>query len=132
MLSLRVSNTLDTVFCLEAVQEAIDYYGTPEILNTDQDSQFTSAAFTDLMKVNGIRISKDGKGSWRDNAFIERRWRTLKYEEVHLIGYESVCQARASLWRYLEFYNTGRPHSRLDHQTPEQVYFNQLPLPRTT
>ena len=130
VLSLRVSNTLDTVFCLEAVQEAIDHYGTPEIFNTDQGSQFTSAAFTDLMKVNGIRISMDGKGSWRDNVFIERLWQTIKYEEVYLKAYESVSQARASLERYLEFYNTGRPHSRLDRQTPDQVYFNQLPLPR--
>ena len=118
------------MFCLEAVQEAIDHYGTPEIFNTDQGSQFTSAAFTDLMKVNGIRISMDGKGSWRDNVFIERLWRTIKYEEVYLKAYESVSQARASLERYLEFYNTGRPHSRLDRQTPDQVYFNQLPLPR--
>ena len=90
VLSLRVSNTLDTVFCLEAVQEAIDHYGTPEIFNTDQGSQFTSEAFTDLMKVNGIRISMDGKGSWRDNVFIERLWRTIKYEEVYLKAYESV------------------------------------------
>ena len=130
VLSLRVSNTLDTVFCLEAVREAIDHYGTPEIFNTDQGSQFTSVAFTDLMKVNGIRISMDGKGSWRDNVFIERLWRTIKYEEVYLKAYESVSQARASLERYIAFYNTGRPHSRLDRQTPDQVYFNQLPLPR--
>ena len=114
------------MFCLEAVQEAIDHYGTPEIFNTDQGSQFTSAAFTDLMKVNGIRISMDGKGSWRDNVFIERLWRTIKYEEVYLKAYESVSQARASLERYIAFYNTGRPHSRLDRQTPDQVYFKQL------
>ena len=82
------------------------------------------------MKVNGIRISMDGKGSWRDNVFIERLWRTIKYEEVYLKAYESVCQARASLGRYPESYNTARPHSRLDRQTPDQVYFNQLPLPR--
>ena len=82
------------------------------------------------MKVNGIRISMDGKGSWRDNVFIERLWRTIKYEEVYLKAYESVSQARASLERYIAFYNTGRPHSRLDRQTPDQVYFNQLPLPR--
>ena len=130
VLSLRVSNTLDTVFYLEAVQEAIAHYGTPEIFNTDQGSQFTSAAFTDLMKVNGIRISMDGKGSWRDNVFIERLWQTIKYEEVYLKAYESVSQARASLERYIAFYNTGRPHSRLDRQTPDQIYFNQLPLPR--
>jgi putative transposase len=108
-LSWRVSNALDTGFCLEAVHEAIDHYGTPEIFNTDQDSQFTSLTFTDLLKVDGIRISMNGKESWRGNAFIEQLWRTIKYEEVHLKAYESVYQARASLGRYFEFYNTGRP-----------------------
>ena len=88
--------------------------GVPGIFNTDQGSQFTSVTFTDLLQVNGIRISMDGKESWRDNAFIERLWRTIKYEEVCLKTYESVCQAKASLGRYFEFYNTGRPHSRLD------------------
>ena len=102
------------MFCLEAVHEAIDHYGTPEIFNTDQGSQFTSVTFTDLLQVNGIRISMDGKESWRDNAFIERLWRTTKYEEVCLKAYESVCQAKASHGRYFEFYNTERPHSRLD------------------
>jgi len=130
VLSWRLSITMDVPFCLDAVQEAIDQYGTPEIFNTDQGSQFTSLAFTDLLKENGIRISMDGKGCWRDNVFVERLWRTIKYEEVYLRAYESVSQARASIGQYLSFYNSGRPHSRLDRQTPDQVYFNPLPLPR--
>ncbi len=130
VLSWRLSITMDVQFCLDTVQEAIDHYGAPEIFNTDQGSQFTSLAFTDLLKANGIRISMDGKGCWRDNVFVERLWRTIKYEEVYLKAYESVSQARASIGRYLSFYNSGRPHSRLDRQTPDQVYFNPLPLPR--
>ena len=121
---------MDVQFCLDTVQEAIDRYGTPEIFNTDQGSQFTSLAFTDMLKENGIRISMDGKGCWRDNVFVERLWRRVKYEEVYLKAYESVSQARASIGHYLSFYNSGRPHSRLDRQTPDQVYFNALPLPR--
>jgi len=130
VLSWRVSITMDVQFCLDAVQESIDKHGAPEIFNTDQGSQFTSLAFTDLLKANGIRISMDGKGCWRDNVFVERLWRTVKYEEVYLKAYESVSQARASIGHYLSFYNAGRPHSRLDRQTPDQVYFNALPLPR--
>jgi putative transposase len=130
VLAWRVSITMDVQFCLDAVQEAIDRYGTPEIFNTDQGSQFTSLAFTELLKENGIRISMDGKGCWRDNVFIERLWRTVKYEEVYLKAYESVSEARASIGHYLNFYNAGRPHSRLDRQTPDQVYFDALPLPR--
>ncbi len=121
---------MDVQFCLDAVQEAIDRYGAPEIFNTDQGSQFTSLVFTDLLKANGIRISMDGKGCWRDNVFVERLWRSIKYEEVYLKAYESVSEARASIGRYLSFYNSGRPHSSLDRQTPDQVYFNTLPLPR--
>ncbi len=127
VLSWRVSITMDVQFCLDAVQEAIDCYGTPEIFNTDQGSQFTSLAFTDLLKTNGIRISMDGRGCWRDNIFVERLWRSVKYEEVYLRAYESVSQARTSLGRYLNFFNTGRPHSRLDRMTPDSVYFNELP-----
>jgi putative transposase len=130
VLSWRLSITMDVQFCLDAVQEAIDHYGAPDIFNTDQGSQFTSLAFTDLLKTNNIRISMDGKGCWRDNVFIERLWRSIKYEEVYLKAYESVSQARASIGRYLNFYNSGRPHSSLDRQTPDQVYFNALPLPR--
>ena len=127
ILSWRVSITLDVQFCLDAVQEAIDQYGAPEIFNTDQGSQFTSLAFTELLKANGIRISMDGKGCWRDNVFVERLWRTIKYEEVYLRAYESVSQAKVSLARYLDFYNTRRPHSRLDRNDTRQVYFNERP-----
>ena len=130
VLSWRLSITMDVQFCLDTVQEAIDQYGTPEIFNTDQGSQFTSLAFTDLLKENGIRISMDGKGCWRDNVFVERLWRTIKYEEVYLMAYESVSQTGASIGHYLNFYNSGRPHSRLDRQTPDQVYFNPLLLPQ--
>jgi putative transposase len=130
VLSWRVSITMDVQFCLDAVQEAIDKYGTPEIFNTDQGSQFTSLAFTDLLKANGIRISMDGKGCWRDNVFVERLWRTIKYEEVYLRAYDTVSQAKASLGRYLDFYNTRRPHSRLDRMTPDRVYFNEQQLPK--
>ena len=130
VLSWRLSITMDVQFCLDVVQDAIDQYGTPEIFNTDQGSQFTSFAFTDLLKQNGIRISMDGKGCWRDNVFVERLWRTIKYEEVYLKAYESVSEARASIGCYLDFYNSGRPHSRLDRQTPDQVYFSQLPIPK--
>jgi putative transposase len=128
VLSWRVSITMDVQFCLDAVQEAIDQYGVPEIFNTDQGSQFTSLAFTELLKEHSIRISMDGKGCWRDNVFVERLWRTIKYEEVYLRAYESVSQAKASLGRYLDFYNTRRPHSRLDRRTPDSVYFNKPPL----
>ncbi len=129
VLAWKVSITMDVYFCLEAVEEAIANYGTPEIMNTDQGSQFTSQAFTGLLKDNGIQISMDGKGSWRDNVFVERLWRSVKYEEVYLHAYGSVSEARAGLDRYFRFYNTRRPHSSLDGQTPDQVYFNALPLP---
>ena len=97
-------------------------------MNTDQGSQFTSAAFTGLLLENGIAISMDGRGSWRDNVFVERLWRSVKYEEVYLRAYDSVAEARASLGRYLTFYNTRRPHSSLDARTPDHAYFNHVPL----
>lgn len=127
VLAWRMSITMDVQFCMDAAQDALDIYGAPEIFNTDQGSQFTSLAFTDLLKANDIRISMDGKGCWRDNVFVERLWRTIKYEEVYLKAYDSVSQARASIGRYLKFYNSGRPHSSLDRRTPDQVYFNALP-----
>ncbi len=130
VLSWRVSITMDVQFCLDAVHEAIDRYGAPAIFNTDQGSQFTSLVFTGLLKRHGIRISMDGKGCWRDNVFVERLWRTIKYEEVYLRAYESVSQAKASLGRYLDFYNARRPHSRLARMTPDRVYFNELLLPK--
>ncbi len=127
VLAWKVSTTMDTHFCLEAVEEAIANYGTPEIMNTDQGSQFTSQAFTGLLKENAIRISMDGKGAWRDNVFVERLWRSVKYEEVYLHAYDSVSSARVGLDRYFRFYNGRRPHSSLDRQTPDQVYFESLP-----
>ena len=99
-------------------------HGRPEIFNTDQGCQFTSSPFVELLKQHGIRQSMDGKGCWRDNVFVERLWRTIKYDEVYLHAYESVSQARAGLDRFLTFYNTSRPHSSLDGKTPDQVYFN--------
>ncbi len=122
---------MDADFCIEAVEEAIARHGAPEILNTDQGSQFTSQAFTGLLKQHGIAISMDGKGCWRDNVFIGRLWKSVKYEEVYLRAYDSVSHAKASLSRYLTSYNQRRPHTALDRLTPDQVYFNQpLPLPK--
>ncbi len=130
VLSWRVSISLDTSFCIEAVEEALARHGKPAIFNTDQGSQFTSMAFTDVLKKAEISISMDGRGAWRDNVFVERLWRTIKYEEVYLRAYDSVSEARASIGRYLAFYNAGRPHSGLDRQTPDEAYFNQLqPIP---
>jgi putative transposase len=128
VLSWRVSITMEADFCIEAVEEAIARHGKPEIFNTDQGSQFTSAAFTGLLADNGIAISMDGKGSWRDNVFVERLWRSVKYEEVYLRAYDSVAHARASLGRYLTFYNAKRPHSSLGARTPDEAYFNHQPL----
>ena len=127
VLSWKVSNTMDVHFCLEVVEEAIERYGTPEIMNTDQGSQFTSQAFTGLLKEHDIKISMDGKGSWRDNVFIERLWRSVKYEDIYLRAYDSASAVRTGLNRYFNFYNSRRPHSSLDGQTPDQVYFNSLP-----
>jgi putative transposase len=128
VLAHRVSISMDTSFCLDALEEAIDKYGTPEIVNTDQGSQFTSQAFTGYLKDNEIEISMDGKGSWRDNVFVERLWRTVEYEHVYLHAYDSTSEAKTKLSQYFDFYNQRRPHSRLDRQTPDQVYFESLPL----
>jgi len=129
ILTWRVSITMDTAFCMEAVEEALRRHGTPEIFNTDQGSQFTSEAFTSLLRDNGIRISMDGKGSWRDNVFIERLWRSVKYEEVYLKAYESVSGARAGIGEYFEFYNARRPHSSLGGMTPNQFCDKSLTAP---
>jgi len=115
-------------FCLDAVDEALARYGRPEIFNTDQGSQFTSTAFTGLLSENAIRISMDGRGSWRDNVFVERLWRSVKYEEVYLRAYDSVAEARSSIGGYWGFYNRKRPHSSLDGRTPDQVYFAGLAM----
>ena len=130
VLAYRVSITMDTAFCIEALEEAFARHGQPEIFNTDQGSQFTSAAFTDELKARGIKISMDGKGSWRDNVFVERLWRSINYEEVYLHAYDSVSSARAGIARYIAFYNTRRPHSSLDKMTPDEFYFATLPAPQ--
>jgi len=129
VLAWRVSITMDPGFCVEAVEEALARYGKPEIFNTDQGSQFTSEAFTGLLKDHGIAISMDGRGSWKDNVFVERLWKSVKYEEVYLRAYESVSEARAGIGGYFEFYNARRPHSSLGRMTPDQFYFNLLPAP---
>ncbi len=128
VLSWRLSITMETAFCNEALQDAIVRHGKPEIVNTDQGSQFTAQAFTGVLADNDIAISMDGKGAWRDNVFVERLWRSVKYEEVYLRAYDSVSDARASIGRYLDFYNSRRPHSALDGVTPDQAYFNPLPI----
>ena len=130
VLSWRLSITLEASFCIDAVEEALTRHGKPDIFNTDQGSQFTSLDFTKVLKEAEIAISMDGKGAWRDNVFVERLWRTVKYEEVYLHAYASVPEARAALARYLTFYNTKRPHSSLDRRTPDQAYFNPpQPIP---
>src|ERR687893_677165 len=128
VLAWRLSNTLDVEFCIEALEEALARYGRPEIVNTDQGSQFTSHDFTGVLLKNEIAISMDGKGAWRDNVVVERLWRSVKYEEVYLKAYDTVAEARASIGRYLAFYNGRRPHSSLDRRTPDQAYF--IPLPQ--
>jgi putative transposase len=128
VLSWRVSITMEAAFCVETLEDALARHGKPDIFNTDQGSQFTGAAFTGVLADNGIAISMDGKGAWRDNVFVERLWRSVKYEEVYLRAYDSVSEARASIGRYLNFYNGRRPHSSLDGVTPDQAYFNSLPL----
>jgi putative transposase len=127
VLSWRLSITMEAAFCVEALEEALATHGKPEIFNTDQGSQFTGAAFTDVLKEHDIAISMDGKGAWRDNVFVERLWRSIKYEEVYLRAYDSVGEARQSIGRYLGFYNGRRPHSSLDGMTPDQAYFTELP-----
>ncbi len=131
VLAHRISITMETDFCLEALNEAFTKYGQPEIFNTDQGSQFTSLDFTDALKARGIQISMDGKGSWRDNVFVERLWHSIKYEEVYLHAYESVSHAKAGIGRYIAFYNSRRPHTALDKKTPDEFYFASLPaLPK--
>jgi putative transposase len=131
VLAWRLSNTLTTDFCLDAVQDAVGRYGLPEIFNTDQGCQFTSQEFTGLLNHHGIQISMDGKGCWRDNVFVERLWKSIKYEQVYLHAYEIVSAAQCGLVRYLTFYNQTRPHRRLDGQTPDGVYCDNLPTRRT-
>ena len=123
VLAWRLSITMEATFCVEALTEALARYGKPDLFNTDQGSQFTG-----VLSAHGIAISMDGKGAWRDNVFVERFWRTVKYEEVYLHAYEGVGEARQSIGRYIAFYNTTRPHTALDGRTPDQAYFDPLPL----
>jgi putative transposase len=126
VLAWRLSNTMTTDFCLEALDEAIARYGAPKIFNTDQGSQFTSEAFTARLKEHGIQISMDGKGRWVDNVFVERLWRSVKYEEVYLKAYASIAEAKQGLKQYFSFYNSQRPHQGLGGKTPDSAYFSNL------
>ena len=127
VLAWKLSITMETSFCVEALEEALSKNEKPDIFNTDQGSQFTSEVFTGRLKENGIAISMDGRGRWRDNVFAERIWKSIKYEEVYLHAYHSVSEARARIAKYIEFYNSMRPHSSLKALTPDQVYCNRLP-----
>ena len=122
VLAWRLSNTMEVEFCIEALEEALAKYGKPEIFNTDQGSQFTSPEFTNILKKATVRISMDGKGRWMDNVFIERLWRSLKYECVYLHAFETASETRAGIGRWIAFYNRERPHSTFDGQTPDEVY----------
>lgn len=126
LLSWRLSNTMDADFCVEALEEALANYGTPEIFNTDQGSQFTGEDFTGVLKQAGVKISMDGKGRWLDNVFIERVWRSLKYEEVYLKAYENVVEATEGIGKWIEYYNTERRHQALGRRTPNEVYDEYL------
>lgn len=127
VLSWRLSNSLDTSFCIEAIEEAISCYGAPRIFNTDQGSQFTSDAFTQVLKKHNIRISMDGRGRWMDNVIIERLWKSVKYEEVYLKAYGSIAEAKKELAKYFDRYNKRRRHQGLDDRTPDEVYWNAIP-----
>ncbi len=128
VLAFRVSNTLATDFCIEALGEALRRYGVPEIFNTDQGSQFTDEAFTAVLAAQGVRISMDGKGRWIDNVFVERLWRSVKYESIYLHAYETPREVRAALARYFAFYNAHRPHQSLGYRTPDEIYFGTQEL----
>jgi putative transposase len=131
VLSWRLSPTLTSDFCVAALEEALDRFGCPEIFNTDQGSQFTSLEFLNVLRRRQIEISMDGKGCWRDNVFVERLWRSVKYEEVYLHGYDTVSDVRAGLTRYFQFFNQRRPHRGLRSRTPDGVFFTALPELRT-
>lgn len=127
-LSWRLSNTMDVSFCIDALEEAIMKFGTPEIFNTDQGAQFTSNEFTGVLEKNYIKISMDGRGRWIDNVFIERLWRSLKYEEVYLKAYDHMSDAKHGIGDYLGFYNTKRPHQSFKNNTPDRTYFEGLEI----
>ena len=128
VLSWRISNTMDSDFCVEALQEALSRYGTPEVFNTDQGAQFTADAFTRVLKDHGVAISMDGKGRWIDNVFVERLWRSVKYEDIYLRAYETPAALRTGLEKYFRFYNGRRRHTALDRRTPDAVYFEQIAM----
>ena len=130
VLSWRLSNTLDVSFCIEALEEAITYYGTPSIFNTEQGSQFTSLDFTNILINQNIKISMDGQGRWRDNIFIERPWKSVKYEDVYLKAYDSIATARKELTNRFTRYNVRRRHQSLDDRTPDEDYWSMLPETR--
>jgi len=127
VLSHKVAITLEACHAKEIIERAFARYGAPEIVNTDQGSQFTATEFTDVVLATGCKLSMDGRGAWRDNVFVERLWRSVKYERVYLKAYDSVSAARADIADYLQWYNTGRAHSSLNDVTPEQAYLNLLP-----
>jgi putative transposase len=129
VLSWRVSITMEAAFCVATLEDALARHGKPAIFNTDQGSQFTGAAFTGVLAASDIKISMDGKGAWRDNVFVERLWRSVKYEEVYLHAYDSVGAAREGIGRYLDLYNRRRPHSSLDGRTPDQAYYDHTSMP---
>jgi putative transposase len=126
VLSWRLSNTLDSAFCVAALEEAISQYGRPLIFNTDQGSQFTAEAFTGVLHAHGIAISMDGRGRWRDNVFIERLWKSVKYEDIYLKAYASMAEVKTGLLNYFKFYNEKRWHNTFDRKTPAMVYFDSL------
>jgi putative transposase len=127
VLSWQLSNSMDASFCVEALSEALERYGTPEIFNTDQGSQFTSTEFVGVLENAGVRVSMDGRGRWMDNVMVERLWRSLKYEEVYLKAYESMVEAREQIGIWFDHYNRKRRHQGLNRQTPDQVYWSTLP-----
>ena len=130
VLSWRLSNSMESDFCVDALEEALSRYECPDIFNTDQGAQFTSEAFTDTLKEAGIDISMDGKGRWIDNVFVERLWRSVKYEEVYLKAYETVAQARTGIGTYFQFYNSERRHQGMNRHTPDQVYMGNVEWPQ--
>ena len=123
VLSFRVSNAMTTDFCVEALQEALSRYGAPEIFNTDQGSQFSAEEFTEVLLAKGVRVSMDGKGRWVDNVFVERLWRSVKYEDIYLHAYDTVREVRLALASYFSFYNARRVHQSLEYRTPDEMYF---------
>jgi putative transposase len=129
VLSWKLSITMEAAFCVETLEDALVNHGKPDIFNTDQGSQFTCPAFTGVLTKHNVRISMDGKGAWRDNVFVERLWRSVKYEEVYLHAYDSVSAARDGIGRYLDLYNRRRPHSSLDGRTPDAAYFRHESMP---